>query len=183
MRNLSSVCVYCGSSDNVAQSFRDAATALGRLLAENGIALIYGGGRAGLMGRVADAALSAGGTVVGVITRHLEQLELAHENLSELIVVETMHQRKQVMMERSDAFIVLPGGLGTLEEMFEILSWKQLGLHDRPIILINSEGYWNPVQVLIGHAFSSGFAEPRHASLLRSVAAVSEILAALEADF
>jgi uncharacterized protein (TIGR00730 family) len=183
MGNLSSVCVFCGSSDNVAQSFRDAATALGRLLGENGIALIYGGGRSGLMGLVADAALSAGGSVVGVITRHLEQRELAHETLSELIVVETMHQRKHVMMERSDAFIVLPGGLGTLEEMFEILSWKQLGLHDRPIILINIEGYWNPVRVLIGHAVSSGFAEPRHASLLRSVAGVSEILAALEADF
>jgi uncharacterized protein (TIGR00730 family) len=183
MRNLSSICVYCGSSGNVSQSFRDAATALGRLLGENGIALIYGGGKAGLMGLVADAALSAGGSVVGVITRHLEQRELAHKNLSELIVVETMHQRKHVMMERSDAFAVLPGGLGTLEEMFEILSWKQLGLHDRPIILVDIEGYWNPVQVLIRHAVSSGFAELRHANLLRSVAAVSEILPALEADF
>src|SRR5258708_5412524 len=130
------LCVYCGSSIGADARYREGAAALGAGLAAAGIELVYGGGRNGLMGAVAEGVLAAGGTAIGVIPRHLQDRELAHLGLNELVVVETMHQRKRAMAERSDAFAVLPGGVGTLEETVEILSWRQLGLHDKPIYIV-----------------------------------------------
>jgi uncharacterized protein (TIGR00730 family) len=176
-----SVCVYCGSSGSVAPSFRHAAAEIGRILAENGIQLVYGGGRVGLMGLAADAALAAGGAVVGVIPRLIAEMEVAHQTLTELIVVETMHERKRIMAERSDAFLILPGGYGTLDEMFEILTWKQLGLHDRPIVIANLDGYWDPLMVLIRHALHEGFIRPPHATLFAEVKTIDAVLPALAA--
>jgi uncharacterized protein (TIGR00730 family) len=139
------LCVYCGSSPGVDPRYREAARALGGGLAARGIELVYGGGRNGLMGLVADAVLAGGGKVTGVIPLHLQNRELAHVGLSELLVVDSMHERKRVMAERADAFAVLPGGIGTLDETVEILSWRQLGLHDKPIYVVDIAGYWSPL--------------------------------------
>ncbi len=173
------VCVYCGSSADVAQVYRDTAANLGRLLAENRIGVVYGGGRVGLMGLLADAALAAGGAVTGIIPRHIEEMEVAHQMLTELVVVDTMHQRKRLMVDRSEAFVILPGGLGTLDEAFEILTWKQLGLHDRPIVIVNIRGYWDPLLALIRHAVREGFIRAQHATLFREVTEVRAVLPAL----
>ena len=181
MTTPSSVCVYCGSSANVAEPYRHAAEAVGRLLGERRIRVIYGGGRVGLMGIVADAALAAGGEVVGIIPRHIQDMEVAHRTLTELHVVDTMHQRKRMMADLAQAFIVLPGGLGTLDETFEVLTWKQLALHDRPIVVLNTNGYWEPLFALIRHAAAEGFVRPRHAHLFQAVATVEDILPALTA--
>jgi len=162
MKGIKRVCVYCGSSGRVADAYRAAATRVGTLLAGAGIELIYGGGRIGLMGLVADAALGAGGRVTGIIPGFLHDRELGHTGISELIVVESMHERKQRMFELADAFAVLPGGLGTLDEAFECITWRQLGLHDRPIILIDVDGYWQPLMRLFDHVVETGFA-PRAA--------------------
>ena len=176
-----SICVYCGSEADVAQPYNDAAVALGRLAAAQGIEIVYGGGRVGLMGLVADAALAGGGKVTGIIPRHIVEMEVAHQTLTELIVVETMHQRKQMMADRADAFAILPGGLGTLDEAFEILTWKQLGLHDKPIILVNIGGYWDPLLTLVRHGVDAGFIRPRHARLLADVAQIDALLPAINA--
>lgn len=140
---LQSICVYCASrrSDNSAHAA--AATELGRLLADRGMTLVYGGGHVGLMGVLADAALAAGGRVIGVIPEQLQQQEVAHDNLTELHVVADMHQRKAMMATLADGYIALPGGLGTLEELFEVLTWQQLGIHDKPVGLINTGGYYD----------------------------------------
>jgi len=140
MPQIRSVCVYCGSAGAVDPRYRAAADELGRSVAAAGIKLVFGGGRIGLMGIAADAALAAGGHVTGVIPASLRDAELAHSGLSELVVVATMHDRKRVMAERADAFAVLPGGIGTLDETFEILTWRQLGLHDKPIFLVDIGG-------------------------------------------
>ena len=172
----SSVCVYCGSSANVAEPYRTAAEAVGRLLGRNRVQVIYGGGRVGLMGLVADAALAAGGEVVGIIPRHIEEMEVAHRGLTELHVVDSMHERKRMMAERAMAFVVLPGGLGTLDETFEILTWKQLGLHSRPIVLLDTNGYWGPLFAMIRHAAAENFIHPRHAQLFATASEVEDVL-------
>jgi uncharacterized protein (TIGR00730 family) len=175
----SSICVYCGSSANVAQSYKDAAVHLGREAGERGVEIIYGGGRVGLMGLVADAAIAAGGRVTGIIPSHILEMEVAHQTLTELIVVENMHQRKMMMFERSEAFVILPGGLGTLDEAFEILTWKQLGLHSKPIIVANIDGYWDGLLALVRHGVDEGFIRPRHARLFTEVGDVAGILSVL----
>lgn len=152
-----SVCVFCGSSDRGSRAHRTEAARLGTLLAENGIELVYGGGRVGVMGVIADAALAAGGRVVGVIPEHLLRREVGHRQTSELIVTATMHERKATMFARSDAFVVLPGGPGTLDETFEILTWRQLGLHDKPVVICDSGGYWKPLVALIDHMVASRY--------------------------
>jgi uncharacterized protein (TIGR00730 family) len=172
----SSICVYCGSSADVAQSYKDAAVELGRYAGEQGVEVVYGGGRVGLMGLVADAALAAGGRVTGIIPRHILDMEVAHQTLTELIVVDDMHQRKRMMFDRSEAFIVLPGGLGTLDEGFEILTWKQLGLHDRPIIVANIDGYWDPLLALVRNGVDAGFIRPGHAHLFEEVSGIDALL-------
>jgi uncharacterized protein (TIGR00730 family) len=173
------LCVYCGSSIGADPRYREAASALGAGLAAAGIELVYGGGRNGLMGAVADAVLAGGGTAVGVIPRHLQDRELAHLGLSELVIVDTMHQRKQAMAERSDAFAVLPGGVGTLDEAVEILSWRQLGLHDKPIFIVDIAGYWSPLATLLDHVVTAEFAAPIVPRLIRFVPDVVTLLAAL----
>jgi uncharacterized protein (TIGR00730 family) len=177
----SSICVYCGSSADVAQSYKDVAVTLGRHAGEQGIEIIYGGGRVGLMGLVADACLAAGGKVTGIIPRHILDMEVAHQTLTELIVVDDMHTRKKMMFERSEAFIILPGGLGTLDEGFEILTWKQLGLHDRPIVVANIDGYWDPLLALVRHGVDAGFIRAKHAQLFEEVTGIDALLAALPA--
>lgn len=139
-----SACVYCGSRHGRRPSFAEAARRLGEAIGRRGWQLIYGGGHVGLMGEVADATLAAGGTAIGVITEALMQREVGHRGLTELIVVSTMHQRKQAMAERADLFIAMPGGIGTMEELFEVWTWHQLGYHDQPIGLLNVEGYYDP---------------------------------------
>ncbi|MEQ8967785.1 MAG: TIGR00730 family Rossman fold protein [Azospirillaceae bacterium] len=179
MTTVRSVCVYCGSSARVDPRYREAASHLGAALARRGIRVIYGGGRVGLMGLVADAALAEGGEVVGIIPGHIQALEVEHTELTELHVVGSMHERKQLMFEYSDAFVVLPGGLGTLDETFEILTWKQLALHDKPVILVDEGGYWQPLIGLLDHMIEEGFCRPEHKALYRRVASVDAVFEAL----
>ena len=175
-----SLCVYCGSGLGVDSRHVEAARDLGRLLATRRIRLIYGGARIGLMGTLADAALGAGGEVVGIIPGHLDKTELGHRGATELIVVDSMHRRKFMMFELSDAFAILPGGLGTLDEAFEMLTWRKLGLHDKPIILVDIAGYWRPLLGLIDHVIVQGFAAPTDRDLYKVVSSVEELVAAVE---
>jgi uncharacterized protein (TIGR00730 family) len=178
---LRTLCVYCGSSDAVAPRFLDAAFSLGRLIGLAGLGLIYGGGCGGLMGRVADGALAEGGHVTGIIPRHLHCREVAHGALTDLILVDSMHERKQRMAECADAFVILPGGFGTLDEMFEIITWRQLGLHDKPILLVDLDGFWQPLERLIDQVTGHGFVMPHSRSLYRRVQHIDEVLPALAA--
>ena len=152
-----SVCVYCGSRHGAKPSYTAAARALGSAIGARGWQLVYGGGKVGLMGEVADATLAAGGRVVGVIPESLERLEVGHQGLHELHVVPTMHVRKQMMAERADAFIAMPGGIGTLEELYEVWTWRQLGYHDQPIGLLNVEGYYDDLLRFMDRTVSEGF--------------------------
>jgi len=181
MEKLSSLCVYCGSSNKVSPAHQDAARRLGTMLGERGIRLVFGGGRVGLMGIAADAALAAGGEVIGIIPYHLHDVEVGHKGVTELIVTGSMHERKQRMFELSDAFVVLPGGLGTMDETFEILTWKQLKLHDKPVILVDNNGYWKPFLDLVDHIVGSGFAGAHVKKFFTTVPSVDDILPALEA--
>jgi len=160
------ICVFCGSRPGLKPAYRAAAEALGQLLAERGIELIYGGGNVGLMGVVADACLAAGGRVVGVIPRALLEWEVGHEGLSRLEVVDSMHARKARMAELADAFIALPGGLGTFEELFEILTWAQLGFHNKPVGLLNVEAYYLPLIQMLERGVDEGFMKIENRGLL-----------------
>ena len=180
MAKISSLCVYCGSSRQVPSGHIRVAEQLGELLANSGVRLIYGGGRVGVMGVLADAALAAGGEVVGVIPRFLDDYEVGHNGVTRLEVTESMHERKQLMAELSDGFAVLPGGLGTLDEMFEMVTWKQLRLHDKPIVLVDVAGYWKPLLTLISHIVDAGYARPENEQLFTIVEEVAQILPALE---
>jgi uncharacterized protein (TIGR00730 family) len=162
----SSICVFCGSSSGVRIEYQIAAEQLGRLLAERDVTLVYGGGRVGLMGTLADAALAAGGRVVGVIPKQLCTKELAHRGVTELHVVETMSERKALMGELSDAFLALPGGIGTLDELFEVWTWTQLGLQRKLSGLLNVNGYFDPLLQFLQHAVSEGFLRSQHRDAL-----------------
>lgn len=179
MARISSLCVYCGSADAVPLPHKQAAVRLGRTLAEAGISLVYGGGRVGLMGIMADAALEAGGRVIGVIPRHLVEAEVGHGSVSELHIVSSMHERKQKMFELSDAFAILPGGLGTLDEMFEMLTWRQLRLHDKSIVIVDEGGYWRPLLALIDAIEADGYAKNTKGRLVTVVDNVDALLSAL----
>ena len=174
-----SLCVYCGSRPGLDPAFAQAATEVGTLIGRSGGQLVYGGGRAGLMGLVADAALAAGATVVGVIPQALVERELGHERLTELHVVQTMHERKQLMAERSDAFIALPGGIGTFEELFEVWTWRQLGYHDKPVGLLNVAGYYDRLLDFIETTGQQGFVPPAQRALLQVDADPAALLARL----
>ena len=182
MGDIRRLCVYCGSSEMVDERYRAAASELGTRLAAAGIELVYGGGRVGLMGLLADAALASGGFVTGIIPVRLAEAELAHLGATELIVVDSMHDRKREMVERSDAFAVLPGGIGTLDEMFEILSWKQLKLHAKPIFLVDIAGYWGPLRAVLDHVVTEGFARPEAHHLLQVVSTVAELMSVLATE-
>lgn len=162
-----SVCVYCGSRPGDLPSYADAARSVGTLIGQRGWQLVYGGGRAGLMGIVADAALASGAAVVGVIPESLMGRELGHRGLTELHVVETMHERKMMMAERSDAFLALPGGIGTFEELFEVWSWRQLGYHDKPLGLLNVAGYYDALLSFLNSSRERGFMSGAQIDLLQ----------------
>jgi uncharacterized protein (TIGR00730 family) len=162
-----SLCVYCGSRPGASPLYARAARAVGQEIGRRGWQLVYGGGRAGLMGVVADAALEAGATVVGVIPVSLMDRELGHTALTELHVVDTMHQRKTLMAERSDAFLALPGGIGTFEELFEVWTWRQLGYHDKPIGLLNAAGYYDAMLGFLRHSEAQGFMAAEQNALLQ----------------
>jgi uncharacterized protein (TIGR00730 family) len=179
MPNIKALCVYCGSSRTVAATYREAASELGVCLARAGIEAVFGGGRVGLMGLLADAALASGGRVTGIIPVRLRDAELAHQGVSELVIVGSMHERKRIMAERADAFAVLPGGIGTLDETFEMLSWKQLGLHDKPIYLVDIDGYWATLRTLLDHIVERGFASAKTRRLLEVVPTIAALMTAL----
>jgi uncharacterized protein (TIGR00730 family) len=160
------VCVFCGSSVGNRSVYRDTAEAMGKALAKKGIALVYGGGHVGLMGVVADACLAAGGEVIGVIPQALADREIAHARLTELHVVDSMHTRKAMMADLSDAFIAMPGGVGTFEEFFEAVTWTQLGLHRKPCGLLNAGAFYTPLAAFIDQAVSEGFIKPVHRAFI-----------------
>jgi len=163
---LERIGVYCGSSDDVDPSYLQAARLAGQTLAGHGVTIIFGGGGTGMMGALADGALTAGGKVLGIIPRRFNNAELAHSGLTEMRVVETMHERKAAMADLAQAFIALPGGYGTLEELFEILTWAQIGLHTKPVGLLNVRGYFDPLLVFIEHVRVEGFIYDEHRALL-----------------
>ena len=166
MTGLASVCVFCGSSAGARPSYAAMAEALGRELAERGARLVYGGGRVGLMGVVADAALAAGGEVVGVIPQHLMDREVGHLGVTDLRVTSSMHERKALMAELADGFVALPGGFGTLEELAETLTWSQLGLQAKPFGLLDVEGFYEPLLSFLDHTVAERFVAPEHRALV-----------------
>jgi hypothetical protein len=176
---IRSLCVYCASSETIPDEHRQCARELGRLLAESDIHLITGGGHVGLMGETADAALAAGGKVTGIIPRFIKQWDVDHCGLTQLIEVESMHERKQKMFDMSDAFATLPGGLGTLDETLEIITWKHLGLHDRPLFLIEPDDYWKPFHNLFEHMIATGYASEKCRDLYTVVEGAGGMIAAL----
>jgi uncharacterized protein (TIGR00730 family) len=163
---LRRVCVYCGSSPGARPEYREAAERVGALLVERGIGLVCGGGDVGLMGAVADAVMEAGGEVIGVIPEALLAKEVGHQGLTELRVVGSMHERKMLMADLSDAFIAMPGGIGTVEEVVEVFTWLQLGLHRKPVALLEVAGYWAPLVAFLDHSVQERFVKPEHREML-----------------
>jgi uncharacterized protein (TIGR00730 family) len=172
-----SVCVFCGAASGADPAFEQHARAVGEQLAGAGVRVVFGGGRVGMMGAVADAALAAGGDVVGVIPRHLVEREIAHEGV-DLRVVGSMHERKALMADLSDAFLALPGGIGTLEELFEVWTWAYLGLHDKPIGLLDADGFWDPLVGFLDGLVGQGFLRPEARAKVGVLSDAAELLAA-----
>jgi len=181
MNKIKTICVYCGSSPGTNPRFLEAASAFGKILAENGIRLVYGGGSNGLMGAVANGVLDHGGSVTGIIPEFLNSRERMLTRVQELVVTPDMHERKRLMFERSDAFVALPGGIGTLEELVEQLTWQQLGRHSRPVLLANIEGFWEPLLALMTHMRSTQFIRPGMAVEVLKAERVEDILPRLRA--
>jgi uncharacterized protein (TIGR00730 family) len=181
MSKIKTVCVYCGSGPGTNPRFVEAAIALGKTFAENDVRLVYGGGSLGLMGAVAKSTLDHGGSVTGIIPEFLTARENALARVQELIVTPDMHERKRLMFERSDAFIALPGGIGTLEELVEQLTWQQLGRHTKPILLANIDGFWEPLLALLAHMRSTEFIRPTLAVEILKAERVEDILPRLRA--
>lgn len=179
---MKSLCVYCGSSLGAQPAYAQIAREAGTLIAQRGLTLVYGGGAVGLMGVLADAALAAGGRVVGIIPQLLMDKEVGHRGLSALHVVPDMHTRKRLMAEHSDAFVALPGGLGTFEELFEVWTWRQLGYHDKPIGLLNTGGYYDPLKALLDSTVRAGFVRAQQLDYVRIDAHFAPLLDALAAD-
>ncbi|MDH3242393.1 MAG: TIGR00730 family Rossman fold protein [Alphaproteobacteria bacterium] len=179
MAEIGSVCVYCGSSLGHEPRYRATAAQFGLILAEAGIELVYGGGNIGLMGVLADAAIAGGGRVTGIIPEDLKRAELAHDRLSDLVTVTSMHERKRQMFERADAFVALPGGPGTLDETIEIITWRQLRLHGKPVVILNDGGYWRPLVDLLEYTIANGFARESFRRLYQVVDRVEDVLPAL----
>ena len=170
------VCVFCGSSAGSRPQYADAARAMGRLLAERGLGLVYGGGNVGLMGMLADAAMTAGAEVIGVIPESLMKLEVGHRAISELRVVGSMHERKAMMAELADAFVALPGGIGTMEELFEVWTWGQLGLHAKPAGFLDVAGYYDHLHGFLDHMAAEGFLQERHRRMVAVASDPAELL-------
>lgn len=176
-----SVCVFCGARSGHSPAHMQAATAVGEMLATEGWRLVYGAGDVGLMGACARAAQAQGGKTFGVIPQHLMRVEMGRRDLHHFVVTQTMHERKKIMFMNSDAIVVLPGGAGSLDEFFEVLTWRQLGLHQKPLILLSVDGYWQPLLLLLDHVVAQGFADPSLVDHLRSVSSVEDLTAALRA--
>ncbi|MGB0935283.1 MAG: TIGR00730 family Rossman fold protein [Alphaproteobacteria bacterium] len=177
MESAKNICVYCGSSNNASDEFKSAASNLGKILAENDIGLVYGGGQVGLMGVVADSVMKHGGHTTGFIPQHLHETEVGHKGISELVIVNTMHERKRLMYERSDAFVVLAGGFGTLDEICEILTWKQLRLHNKPIIFIDTNKYWSPLfDTFVANMIKETFVRPEHREFYKIIPSPDSLL-------
>jgi uncharacterized protein (TIGR00730 family) len=181
MNEIKTVCVYCGSGPGTNPRFIESAIALGKALAENGIRLVYGGGSIGLMGAVATSVLDHGGTVTGIIPDFLTSREHALTRVQEMIVTPDMHERKRLMFERSDAFVALPGGIGTLEELVEQLTWQQLGRHSKPVLLANIDGFWEPLLALLAHMRATEFIRPSLTVDILKAERVKDILPRLRA--
>ena len=175
MTDVSSIAVYCGSKVGASPAYAEAARDLGRGMVARGVDLVFGGGRVGIMGEIADTILEGGGKVTGVIPHFLDELEVGHEKVTELIRVDNMHIRKATMFNRADAFVILPGGLGTLEEFFEVVTWKQLKLHQKPIVVLNVAGCWSRLTELTSDIVTAGFAHEKIASLFTMVETVDDI--------
>lgn len=180
MPKLRTICVFCGSSLGSREIYREVARELGDAMARAGFRLVYGGASVGLMGAIADAVLAAGGEAIGIIPRHLASREVAHRGLTGLQIVDTMHQRKHLMAELADAFIALPGGYGTLDELCEILGWNQLGLHSKPVILLDVEDYWQPLFQMLDRAVEEGFLKPENREHALRASCVAEALTILQ---
>ncbi len=178
---ITSLCVFCGSSTPPDVRYREAARALGTLAATRGIGLVYGGGRVGLMGELADSALGAGGRVIGVIPTGLFSREVAHTGLTELHEVGTMHERKQLMYDLADGFVALPGGLGTLEELAEVSTWSQLGLHAKPVVLLDVDGFWDPLAEQLDRMVAVGLLKPSNRALIQRAASPGQAMSVLAA--
>jgi hypothetical protein len=178
---LRRVTVFCGSNPGTDPAYADGARALGAELARRGLGLVYGGGRVGLMGIVADSVLAAGGEVTGVIPRHLWDKEVGHAGLTELLVVDSMHERKLAMADRADAFIALPGGVGTFEELFEVLTWTQLGIHDKAVGVLDVAGFYAPMLAFLDSAVAAGFLREGHRAILQAATDPAELLDRLAA--
>ncbi len=176
-----SICVFCGARDGVKPAYRAAATATGQMLADQGWRLVYGAGDVGLMGAVARAAQAGGGDTFGVIPVHLLKAEVGKSDLTRFVVTENMHERKKVMFMNCDAIVVLPGGAGSLDEFFEVLTWRQLGLHEKPIFLLNIDGYWDPLMQLMNHTIAEGFASATLKDYIRMPTSVPELTKNLHA--
>ncbi len=179
MAVFQSLCVFCGSKSGINPAYEAESRRLGTLMAERGVSLVYGGGRIGLMGAVADAVADGGGDVVGIIPEFLLHLEIGNHQAGKLIVTDTMHTRKARMFEMSDAAVVLPGGLGTMEETIEVMTWKQLRQHDKPIVLMSVDGYWDSFIGLIDSIIDGGFAHPKIRDLISIVAGADDVFDAL----
>lgn len=176
---IRAVTVYCASAAGNDARFSQAAKELGAALAGRNVALVYGGAHVGLMGLVADSARERGGKVIGVIPERLVEREVAHKGLSELVVVETMHERKQRMADLADAFVALPGGLGTLDELFEIATWQQLGMHQKPVVLVNVAGYYDHLLGFLNHAQANGLLQPQNRAIIQQVPDVQSLVSLL----
>lgn len=178
---METICVFCGSSDNIHPEYKQAGRLMGRALAENGLRLVFGGGRVGVMGAVADGALEAGGAVIGVLIESMNTSALAHPGVTRMEIAATMHERKAQMHALADGYVILPGGLGTFEELFEAITWEQIGIHEKPIGLLNIRGYFDPLQAMLLHAEHEGFLFPEHRQMLLSAAEPQALLNILKA--
>lgn len=180
MTKINAVAVYCGASVGNHPKYAAMARQFGRILAANGVTLVFGGGTVGLMGAVSQGVLEGGGEAHGVITTNLLQAEAAHSHIQTLEVVDSMHIRKQRMFELADAFVILPGGVGTLDEFFEVLTWRQLRLHDKPIVIVDQDGYWEPLRRLLDHTIADGFAARPLAGMCKFVPDIEAVLPTLQ---
>jgi uncharacterized protein (TIGR00730 family) len=177
---MQTICVYCASSSQVKQSYFDATSRLGKLLAEAKFSIVYGGGSMGLMGKLADSTLEAGGKITGVIPRFMCEVEWNHTSLTELILVDTMHERKEKMAIMADAVVALPGGCGTLEELLEVITWKRLGIFTKPIVIVNVEGYFDPLITMLNRAVDENFMREEHRQMWKVVENPEEVLGAIK---
>jgi uncharacterized protein (TIGR00730 family) len=175
-----SICVFCGAQNKVPEKHLKMGEEFGRMLAEKGVTMVYGGGDCGIMGRVANASMKHGGRVLGVFPMALKSIENEHPGLTETIIVEGMHERKKIMFDRSDAIVVLPGGFGTLDEMFEVITWKQIGLHTKPIVIYNHDGYWNHLATLMENIIDTGFALQETKRYFAIVDTLEDVFRAME---